>query len=124
MMRIQAVLQQFRDLAEGDLQRWIEERWVRPDRDPDGYVFHEVDVARVRLIVELRHELAIDEEALPVVLSLLDEVYRLRAHIKTLCGAIEAQPWEVRSALVARLAIGAATGGEAEVAPPRGEGSG
>jgi chaperone modulatory protein CbpM len=118
---MQAVLRQFRDLAEGDLRRWIEERWVRPDHDPDGYIFHEVDVARVRLIVELRNELAIDEEALPVVLSLLDEVYRLRAHIKALCNAIEAQPWEVRSALVARLAIGAAAGKEAEVAPPRGE---
>jgi chaperone modulatory protein CbpM len=67
-----------------DLERWIAHRWIRPEGLPEsgGYVFREIDVARVRLIAELRYDLHIDEETLPVVLSLIDQLYGLR----TRCG--------------------------------------
>ena len=60
-------------------------------------------MARVQLIVELRHDLAIDEEALPVVLHLLDQVYALRRRLKLLHEAIETQPEAVRRGLSAQL---------------------
>ena len=75
-------LRLFAGLQEAELERWIGERWVRPEPASEGYVFREVDVARVRLIVELRHDLAIDEDALPVVLQLLDQVYALRRRLR------------------------------------------
>jgi hypothetical protein len=46
---------------------------VRPDGNAGHYEFREIDVARVRLIQELRNELQINEAALPIVLSLLDQ---------------------------------------------------
>ncbi|MDN3568031.1 chaperone modulator CbpM [Paeniroseomonas aquatica] len=67
-----------------DLRRWIAEGYVRPEAEADAPVFAEIDVERVRLILELRDRLAVDEEALPVVLSLLDQVYALRRRLREL----------------------------------------
>ncbi len=75
-----------------ELERWIGERWVLPETSGGTYVFHEVDVARVRLIVEMKRDLAIDEEAMPVVLRLLDQVYALRRRLQAVTGAIEGLP--------------------------------
>lgn len=106
MMSFDAVIRLIGDVQAPELSRWIEERWVRPESRVEGYVFHEVDVARVRLICELRHDLAIDEEAMPVVLQLLDQVYALRRRLRAMRDAIEAQPAELRDALRARLGSG------------------
>jgi chaperone modulatory protein CbpM len=86
-------------LERGELARWIENRWVLPERRGDTWLFHEVDVARVELIVQIRHEFAIDEEALPLVLGLLDQVYGLRRQLRRLCDALAAQPAEVQDAI-------------------------
>jgi chaperone modulatory protein CbpM len=104
MIDFDAVIRLVGDLRTEELTRWIEESWVRPESDARGYVFHEVDVARIRLIRELRDELAIDEEAMPLVLQLLDQVYMLRRRLRLVCDAIETQPAEVRTALLARFA--------------------
>jgi chaperone modulatory protein CbpM len=104
MIGFDAVIMEVRGLGPEELRRWIEERWVRPQASGGGYLFHEVDVARVRLILELRHELAIDEEAMPVVLRLLDQVYALRRRLKAMRAALDAQPEELRQTLLAQLA--------------------
>jgi len=56
-------------------------------------------VARVELILEIRQEFAIDEEALPLVLGLLDQVYELRRQLRRVCDALAAQPQEVQAAV-------------------------
>jgi chaperone modulatory protein CbpM len=104
MISIDALIRMIAGLQEAELRHWIDERWVRPEAMSGGYVFREVDVARVRLIIELRQELAIDEEALPVVLQLLDQVYALRRRLRAMSDAIDAQPEAVRAAVRARLA--------------------
>ena len=68
-----------------DLERWVEERLLLPEEEG----FEEVDVARAQLIVELRRDFALDEEALPLVLSLLDQVYTLRRQVRALCDALQ-----------------------------------
>ncbi len=90
-------------VAEAEITRWVELTWLRPDGSPGRWVFHEVDVARVRLIAELR-ELQMDEEAMPVVLSLLDQLYAARRRMKLLQQAVdEAAPDAVRARLRALL---------------------
>ncbi len=103
MMSFDAVIRLVGDVGDEELRRWIAERWVLPESGAAGYVFHEVDVARVQLIHELRYDLAIDEEAMPVVLRLLDQVYALRRRLRLLHDAIEAQPEELRQGLLAQL---------------------
>ncbi len=104
MMRIEAVITLFPDLDAGELADWIRHRWVQPEAaEGESWTFHEVDVARVSLIYDLRHELDIGEEMMPLVLSLLDQVYELRCTLKEMSRALEAQPQEVRDAVRAAL---------------------
>ncbi len=85
------------DLAE--LARWVENRWVLPEEAGGRWLFHEVDIARVELILEIRREHAVDDEAMALVLSLLDQVYGLRRQLRRLCEALETQPPEIREAI-------------------------
>ena len=91
-------------LRREDLERWIGQSWVRPDGEAGGYLFHEIDVARVRLIVELREQMQVNEEALPVVLSLLDQLYEARRHMRRVRDALEqAAPPELRQEVLRLL---------------------
>ena len=100
MITIETLCVQVAGLAPADLRRWIELSWVRPDGGPDGYLFHDIDVARVRLIVELREQMQVGEEALPVVLSLLDQLYEARRRMRCVRDALEqAAPPELREDL-------------------------
>ena len=84
MIDIEVVVTQTSGLRRQDLDRWIVNSWVRPDDTPDGLLFRDIDVARVRLIQTLRDDMDVDEEALPVVLSLLDQLYELRRRLRIL----------------------------------------
>jgi chaperone modulatory protein CbpM len=99
VIAFETLLRQIGGLDATVLERWIEARWVLPERVADGYVFHEIDVARVYLIVELTQEMMIDEEAMPVVLGLLDQVYALRKRLNSLAEAIESLPPDSRALL-------------------------
>jgi len=100
MMRITAVVAQFDGLRETDVLGWVERGWVRPE---DGSVFHDIDVARVRLIHELLFRMDLREDAIPLILSLLDQVYELRGSLRTVLRAIETQPDPVRQAILAAM---------------------
>ncbi len=85
------------------LTGWIEQRWVRPELTPTGYVFDPVDEARISLISELRRDFACDEDVLGLVLSLLDQLYAARRMLRTVEEAVDALPEDVRSQLRTRL---------------------
>jgi len=76
-------------VTETDLQLWIDQRWVLPHRQENSFVFDDVDLARARLIRELRVDLMVNEEAIPVVLSLLDQVHALRRALTRVNSAID-----------------------------------
>ena len=99
MIALNELLGRVRGLDRQELVHWVENRWVLPEQRGDTWLFHEVDVARVELIAEIRHEFAIDDEAVPVVLDLLDQVYGLRRQLRRLCDALEQQPTEVQEAI-------------------------
>jgi chaperone modulatory protein CbpM len=107
MIAFDDLLVRFTGLDRRELGRWIENGWILPERRGETWIFHEVDVARVELIFEIRHEFAIDEEAMPVVLGLLDQVYSL---LRRMCDALAAQPPEVQARV--RSALPRATGAE------------
>ncbi len=106
MITVEALCVQVRGLRREDVERWIEEAWITPDGAAEGYVFREIDVARVRLIVELRDHLRLDEEALPVVLSLMDQLYEERRRLRRVRDALAAVSEEARSALSRYLGQG------------------
>ena len=101
MMRLQAVVALFPDLEERELILWIEQHWVQPEHALDeGPVFHDIDVARVHMIYDLRRRLDVHEETIPLVLSLLDQVYELRRNLKAVTQALDDQPGEIRAAVL------------------------
>jgi chaperone modulatory protein CbpM len=102
-MDLAAVTALFSDLTQIELTTWVERGWVIPDPAGSVLEFREIDVARVRLIHDLRHSMDIGEDAMPLVLSLLDQVYELRSRMKSVLRALEAQPRDVQRAIAAAL---------------------
>jgi len=84
MITLDILYARFTALNPDDLRRWIAEGHVRTDRAADDLVFTEIDVERVRLILELRDLLQVNDEALPIILSLLDQIYELRRRMRAL----------------------------------------
>ncbi len=104
MITIEALCLRFSGLRSDDVLRWVANEWVRPDADDDGYLFHDIDVERVRLILELRDEMRVDEESLPIVLGLLDQIYELRRRMRRVRAVLdETVTGDARDALVRRL---------------------
>jgi len=99
MIAFEELLDRFVGLDRRELVRWVENRWVLPERRGKTWIFHEIDVARVELILEVRREFAIDDEALPLILGLLDQVYDLRRQLGRLCDALSNQPPEIQAAV-------------------------
>jgi len=99
MIVFEEVLDRFAELDRGELTRWVENRWVLPERRGRTWIFHEIDVARIELIIEVRREFAIEDEALSLILGLLDQVYDLRRQLGRLCDALAAQPPEIQAAV-------------------------
>jgi chaperone modulatory protein CbpM len=90
-------------VTRGEVTAWVEQRWVRPLEEDGRYLFDEADRARIKLIAELRGDLEVGEEAMPLVLRLLDQIYTLRRALTELQGAIKELPAEARAELEAKL---------------------
>ena len=86
-----------------ELTGWIEQRWVRPRKTAEGYVFDEVDEARIALISELRRDMMVTDDVLGLVLSLLDQLYATRRMLRTMEEALETLPQPVREQIKAKL---------------------
>lgn len=64
---------------EGDaLEAWLESGWLSPI---EADVFSEADLARARLICDLQRGFGCNDEAVPIILHLLDQVHGLRQMI-------------------------------------------
>jgi chaperone modulatory protein CbpM len=99
MIAFDEILARFRGLDRVELTHWVENRWVLPECHGERWVFRDVDIARVELILDIRRDFAVDDEAMPVVLGLLDQVYSLRRQMRRLCDAVAVQPPEVQDAI-------------------------
>lgn len=81
MITFAAVLGRLPALDEDRLRAWIAQDWVRPAERDGQLVFAEIDLARVHLILDLE-TLDVGEGAIPVVLSLLDQLHETRRQMR------------------------------------------
>jgi chaperone modulatory protein CbpM len=93
-------------LQRSDLEIWIGQELVTPRQEAGTLLFTDMECARVRLISTLHYELEIDASTLPVVLSLLDQLYGTRERLLSLTAAIAAQDEKVQAAILAALGQG------------------
>ena len=86
------------------LRRWVERGWVVPHQQASGPGYDEQDVARVALICDLIYDIAIEEDSMPVVLSLIDQLHDMRRLARVMAKAIEKQPDSVRQQITDEVA--------------------
>lgn len=103
MTRLEDLVAAIAALQRADLEVWISEALVSPQRDGAAVLFTEMDCARVRLLCTLRYDLEIDPDALTVVMSLADQLYDARSKLRALSAAVARQDAAVRDAILATL---------------------
>jgi len=103
MMRVDELIEAISALQRGDLEAWIREELVAPRQEAGTLLFTEMECARVRLICTLYYDLEVDAETLPVVLSLVDQLYDTRQRLLSLTAAVAAQDKDIQGAIIAAL---------------------
>ena len=84
------------------LRVWVRQGWIRPAaKEAQG--FSEADMARAALIRDLEDKLGFDEDQVPVLLNLIDQIHGLRAELKTMLDALDDLPEEVRATVKMRI---------------------
>ena len=103
MMGINDLVTAISALQRSDLETWIHEDLVTPQNEAGNLLFTDMDCARIRLICMLHYELEIDPETLPVVLSLVDQLYDTRERLLSLSAAVAAQDKDIQTAIIAAM---------------------
>jgi chaperone modulatory protein CbpM len=60
------------------LEFWLEQEWLIPERAATEMRFSDGDVARARLIQNLKTDFGINDEGVDVVLHLVDQIHGMR----------------------------------------------
>lgn len=93
-------------LTSNRLTEYLAAEIVIPEQSEQGLVYHSIDVARLELACELHDQYDMEADALSMMISLIDQMHGLRAELREVLNAVEAQPDPVREQLV--RVIGAA----------------
>ena len=86
-----------------EVEYYIEKQWIKVEKKQGNYFFEDIDIARAQLIIELQIHIGIEEEAISLILSLLDQLHANRAKLSKLVMAIEKQPRHVQAAIFSLL---------------------
>lgn len=81
------------------LRLWVRQGWVAPSMGSTGPVYDALDVARVNLLCQLKDDFGLSDDALPLVLSLMDQLYGTRRELKLLLDAVDRLPEDMRQAV-------------------------
>lgn len=92
------------------LDRLVGAGILQPVSASEGPRFREIDVARLELVQDLGEHFALDDDALSLVLSLVDQLNAVRGDMRAMLEALAAEPPETRARLrtvIARTRISA-----------------
>lgn len=99
------VILRFTRLEKHTLHRWIAAGWVRPRESATGFLFDDIDIARTHLLCDLCYDMALADEELTMVLSLVDQLHGTRSLLSAVTAAIQSQPEEVRDAILSNVRV-------------------
>lgn len=85
------------------LEGWVAAGWLTPNAEEGMQQFSEIDVARARLIQDLRRDIGVNDAGVGVILDLIDQLHGLRRTLGHLLTALQAQPQELRERLAVDL---------------------
>jgi chaperone modulatory protein CbpM len=75
------------------LDQWVEAGWLTQHQNLSDQRFSDVDFARARLIRDLQ-DLGVNDDSIPIVLGLVDQLHGLRHLLRELLLTIKAQRQE------------------------------
>lgn len=87
------------------LHDWIGAGILMPHRDESGYLFDDVDEARVALICDLHYHMGLGHESLPFILSLVDQLHEARHSLRAMTAAVGEQSDDIRVAISTRTRV-------------------
>lgn len=94
-------------LTRARLVTFIETEMVMPlRREHQGtpvHLFRQVDCARVQLMCELADDLELDEEAIGVVIALIDQLHAARQDLLAITRAVQVESPDVRARIGAAV---------------------
>jgi chaperone modulatory protein CbpM len=64
------------------LNAWVEADWLVPVTSRKKFFFSEADLARARLIQDLKADFGVNDEGITIILHLLDQLYGLRCLVR------------------------------------------
>lgn len=68
-------------IATSDIVEFINDEWILP-HDRERLLFDEEDIARIILISDLKVQFGVNDEAVPIILHLLDQLKSLSHLVK------------------------------------------
>jgi chaperone modulatory protein CbpM len=71
------------------LSAWVEAEWLVPATSKATFQFSDADLARARLIRDLKADFGVNDEGIAIILHLLDQLYGLRCLVRDI-QAVEA----------------------------------
>ena len=95
------------------LRGWVDRGWVRAVARQAPPAFADIDVARVRMLCDFHLAMDIDEETLPVLLDLVDQVHGLRLQLRAVSRAVAEMPAATRDDI--RRRVVRELGGDADI---------
>ena len=113
MITFEEVLALVKPLKAEELNLWVERRWVRPERRDGELRFADIDIARVRLIYDIRYTLDVAPETVPMMLSLIDQLYTMRRQMRGVMNALNTLSPDVRRTILTSLEREAKNAGKA-----------
>jgi len=93
-------------LTRSELDRFVDGGFVRPRQAFGGYLFCPVDIARLELLCDLSQDLDLDDTALAVVISLVDQLHAVRRDLAALARAMDSLPADLREQIETQMRQG------------------
>jgi chaperone modulatory protein CbpM len=89
MIRVEEFLFRAR-LDQHALESWVAAGWLVPPQTDPELMFSDVDLARAQLIHDLREDFGVNDDAVSVILHLVDQVHGLRRSMQELLNEMRA----------------------------------
>ena len=85
------------------LQAFVSAEVMVPLQSAEGPRFRPVDLARLELLCDLTEHFDLQDDALGVVMSLIDQLHATRQQLHAVAQALAAEPVEVRHRIGVRI---------------------
>lgn len=90
-------------IVSSTLTIWVDRQWIIPELTEQAEAFHDADLARGLLILDLSGSMGVNQDGIDVIMALVDQVHGLRTKLHALTEAIRAQDGEIAERVVKKI---------------------